>query len=524
MDWNLAYWASVILFLVIIALIVYRDRKNFRRDFILLVRKTQRGRGFLERTGKGHPTFWKWMGVTGVVLGFLVSVWIMYQFISITVQNILVEPIPSVGVLLPSPYPTATIGPGFYAVPFWYWIIAIGLLALVHESFHGIMAAREKVRIKSIGWGLLVAIPLAFVEPDEKQLERKGDWPQLRVFAAGSFANFILAAASIGIMILLSSALFTGAGAAYRGYPGDMIKASSITHIAGMPVSGDLTGMLGATEGLVEIEAGGKSYYANATVVGRQLEAGADIPVFEDYQAVKAGMKGAIISIDGEEIRDVTDLSAVLDRIGAGRTVEIVTDYNGERNTYSIMTKEEPAPVFSPSFDTLVLGSLEHVMPGISGSMESAFMGFYSIFGASQEKGWSELQLERGFWEFLGKAYPGLSDRSAAEISRIEAELAGHPPGGFIGIADVSTRMVIVSGLEPVEGAMNFIVGLLFWMFLINLGVGAFNLLPIKPLDGGRMWDILLRRISRNYGKPVMKVLSYITFLLIIFNFLILLF
>ncbi len=524
LDWNLIYWISVVVFLAFMVLVVYRDRKNFKRDFVILLRKTKRGRKFLVKTGTGHPTFWKWMGATGVVMGFLVSVWIMYQFISITVQNIIVKPMPSVGLLIPSPYPTATIGPGFYAVPFWYWIIAIGLLALVHEGFHGIMAAREKVRIKSLGWGLLLVIPLAFVEPDEKQLARKKAWPQLRVFAAGSFANFILAAVSLGVMFLLASALFSGAGVAYRGYPGDVIKADSITHIAGQPVTGSVLDMLeGMPDGFVELKAGWKDYYANITLMLGHIREGSDIPVFDDYYAVRVGMKGAIISIEGEEIKDAIDLRVALDRAGAGKSITIVTEDDGKENTYNVLTKEELMPVFRPSFDTFVLGAFEHALPGISKSMESASSGFSAMLGNKEVRGWRELQLEKGFWEFLGEMYPGLSGRSASEISRVEAQLASHPPGGFIGIAEVSTYMKIAPGMEPLEGSMNFIIGLLFWMFLINLGVGAFNLLPIKPLDGGRMWEILLVKVSRKHGKKAMKILSYITLLMLFFNFLVLL-
>lgn len=33
---------------------------------------------------------------------------------------------------------------------------------------------------------------------------------------------------------------------------------------------------------------------------------------------------------------------------------------------------------------------------------------------------------------------------------------------------------------------------LIFWIFALNLGVGAFNLLPLGPLDGGRMMHVLL--------------------------------
>lgn len=36
---------------------------------------------------------------------------------------------------------------------------------------------------------------------------------------------------------------------------------------------------------------------------------------------------------------------------------------------------------------------------------------------------------------------------------------------------------------------------LIYWLFVLNLGVGLFNLLPIGPIDGGRMIEVVLQRI-----------------------------
>ncbi len=36
---------------------------------------------------------------------------------------------------------------------------------------------------------------------------------------------------------------------------------------------------------------------------------------------------------------------------------------------------------------------------------------------------------------------------------------------------------------------------LVYWLFVLNLGVGLFNLLPIGPIDGGRMLEVVLQKI-----------------------------
>ena len=72
------YLLSVIAFVVILALIVYKDRRNFERDSILLLRRTRFGRGFIKRTGERFPRFWKVLGTIGVFFGFSASIYIFY--------------------------------------------------------------------------------------------------------------------------------------------------------------------------------------------------------------------------------------------------------------------------------------------------------------------------------------------------------------------------------------------------------------------------------------------------------------
>ena len=60
------------------------------------------------------------------------------------------------------------------------------------------------------------------------------------------------------------------------------------------------------------------------------------------------------------------------------------------------------------------------------------------------------------------------------------------------------------------------------WIIIINIGVGAFNLLPIKPLDGGRMWEIFLEKAGKKHAKGVLRVVSYLALFLVLFNLLVL--
>ena len=73
---------------------------------------------------------------------------------------------------------------------------------------HGILARVHNIRIKSSGVGviglILPILPVAFVEPDEKQLKRASARKKLSVFAAGPFSNILTA---VLILLLLNFAI-----------------------------------------------------------------------------------------------------------------------------------------------------------------------------------------------------------------------------------------------------------------------------------------------------------------------------
>ncbi len=85
----------------------------------------------------------------------------------------------------------APIIPGI-DIPLVAGIIALALLLVVHETSHGLLARRAKVRLKSIGLLVMGVIPVgAFVEPDDRQVARLSGEKQTKIFSAGISANFL---------------------------------------------------------------------------------------------------------------------------------------------------------------------------------------------------------------------------------------------------------------------------------------------------------------------------------------------
>jgi membrane-associated protease RseP (regulator of RpoE activity) len=376
------YTSSVLVFLALLVLFFYRDRGNVERQGIFLIRKTRRGRAFLTRLGQRLPRTWWLYGMIAVAIGFAASVFITHFLLSMTLEVMAAEAAPPLAVVLPSPTSDVVVMPGLIGIPFWFWIISIFILAIVHEGSHGIMAARERVRIKSLGWGLLVAIPLAFVEPDEKQLARERPMKQLRVFAAGSFGNFVLAVATSAFLSLVFvPAFFASSGVAFGG-------------------------------------------------------------LMEGFPAAEANLTGTIVGIDGYNVETVEDLSAALDEIGPGRSIVVRTQVASgdgfEERSFTLTTVENPD------------------------------------------------------YEGSGK--------------------------GFIGISEIYIEMAAKDWI-PFPGMVYFIASLLSFMALLNLGIGLFNLLPIIPLDGGRMWKVVLDRYVPGQSKRIMGTLSWVLFLVILLLF-----
>jgi len=75
--------------------------------------------------------------------------------------------------------------------------------------------------------------------------------------------------------------------------------------------------------------------------------------------------------------------------------------------------------------------------------------------------------------------------------------------------------------LEKYEGVIDWIKLLVIWLFLISFGIGLFNLLPLGPVDGGRMFLVLGTAIfNEKIAKKMLTAVSLFLLLIIIINLL----
>lgn len=218
--------AAVIFILLLTALLVVKRKKIVTQKilFPLLyfsMYKTKLGLKSMDSFARRFEKPLKVISFLGFVLGFAGMALISFVLIQ-NLLKLLVTPSAVAGVGLVLPFKVK----GAFFVPFFYWIIAIFVIAVVHEFSHGLIARAYKLPLKSSGFAflgiILPIIPAAFVEPDEKAMKKASRVKQLSVYAAGPFSNVLLAFLVLGIMIWAvapaSNALFEPDGILITGF------------------------------------------------------------------------------------------------------------------------------------------------------------------------------------------------------------------------------------------------------------------------------------------------------------------
>ena len=116
-----------------------------------------------------------------------------------------------------------------------------------------------------------------------------------------------------------------------------------------------------------------------------------------------------------------------------------------------------------------------------------------------------------------------LLETDKGKIKLTTVENPDNKSKGFMGVKDFGTERKPNENIVSKFGAfvpplVNWFHMLVFWLWVISLGIGLFNLLPLGPIDGGRMLLTGLFAITKN-EKTSQKYWSYISFfsLLLIF-------
>ena len=61
-----------------------------------------------------------------------------------------------------------------------------------------------------------------------------------------------------------------------------------------------------------------------------------------------------------------------------------------------------------------------------------------------------------------------------------------------------TSKVLAIMIQNQLQVILNWIMKLFFWLYAISLGVGLFNLLPLGPVDGGRMFNTGISYFTKN--------------------------
>jgi len=196
----LILWLALLFIIVFWAVILGINRRyNLKKRNIevapgILMWRTTRGLKFIDRVATSHRSGWRTFGTAAAIVGFGFMV---FMFVNMVLNAALIITRPEV-----APTGVRLVIPGL-TIPLFEGLFAIVTVLLVHEFAHGFVLRAQGLPTKAVGAMVFIAIPGAFVEPDEKRLRAAPVPQRLRVYGAGSFANILFALLCLVILLIV---------------------------------------------------------------------------------------------------------------------------------------------------------------------------------------------------------------------------------------------------------------------------------------------------------------------------------
>ncbi|RLE46367.1 hypothetical protein DRJ25_04290 [Candidatus Woesearchaeota archaeon] len=120
------------------------------------------------------------------------------------------------------------------------------------------------------------------------------------------------------------------------------------------------------------------------------------------------------------------------------------------------------------------------------------------------------------FKEIINQKKPGDIIKIRTNEGTFDVPLAEKNNRAYVGI-NIKQHSIIKKGRSILLAkTVSWIYELMIWVYLLSLGIGLFNLLPVGPLDGGRMLNELLGKQGKQ--RIAFKVISLFFFALILIN------
>ena len=190
-----------IFFYIAIILLIYLNRSKF--DFqakIIALYRTKIGLKAMDFMASRFRNPIKVISFIGMIIGFI-GIGLSVILVGLSTALIFdAPPIDGSPIVLPG---VAIAGMGGIVFPLIIGILTLLIVIIVHEFSHGVVARAYNIKVKSSGIVFFGPIIGAFVEPDEKKINKKNILASNSVLAAGPFSNFILTAIVLAISFYL---------------------------------------------------------------------------------------------------------------------------------------------------------------------------------------------------------------------------------------------------------------------------------------------------------------------------------
>ena len=445
------------LFTLFLGIFLYVNRKHLGKEGSLILYRAKWGVKLINYVGKKYKKTLEFLSYVSITIGYILMIAILilifqtvYLYLTTPIAKVIKAP-PIIPLIpyFPQIFGLQSFFPPFY---FTYFIIAIIIVATLHEFSHGIFARRYGIKIKSTGFAFLKYFPAifgAFVEQDDKQMNKKKKLEQMAVLSAGVFANIIVTLLLFLLLIGFFSFAFSPSGVSFDSYSYSAVGVSSIISVNGHEITNasyeKVLNSLNET-GLNKIQTSDEKYVATKEFYSQQNETDGKIILYDDAPAINANLGGVIQEINSVKITDVKKLETELMKYKPGDEINIKGIKDNGIVEDKIILIENP------------------------NNNEKAYLGI-------------------GFFE---------KNRNGV-ISKIYVFISGFKKENVF--------------YEPKYEISVFIYDLIWWIIIINLLVALFNMLPFGFLDGGRFFYLTIFGITKS-KKIAEKSFSWITYFL----------
>jgi membrane-associated protease RseP (regulator of RpoE activity) len=442
------------LFVIIVSAFLYLKRKNVQVESkIFLLYRTQIGIKIINKLSKILPI--GFLSYVSIFFGYVMmfaSFFLFYYLFRMMISSVILINVPPVMPLIPylPQIFNLTFLPPFY---FTYWIITILIIAVSHEFSHGIFARFYNIKLKSTGFGFLGPFLAAFVELDEKAMAKKKSKAQMAILSGGPFANLLMTVVFLIITNLFFAAAYAPSGVTNYIYAVNVINMSSIEKVNGLTMMPDdiasTLNRLNNTNASIQITVDGTNYLIDMQLLGMQNKITNNTEQFFVYYDSPAYRSNLSGPISKIGNEKITGIEKLNQTLWSLQPNQVVNVETLEKN-YTITLGDDP--------------------------------------------------------NVKGKAFLGISPYPLKEslLSKFLKLFIDSKKDSYVYYAPKSDG--------DWGNVIIFIYNLLFWIVLINLSVGLFNMVPLSVFDGGRFFYITMLSITKNEKKAMKlsKIMSSI--------------